>query len=151
MSDDERALPPPESELDTEPTDETPRRVRRGPLYRLGCVLGVLVWLVLLLVPCMFITLAARGEITFDTGALPDQRFRMWLIMEARQRGIGIEWPSVHAVDEQECLQVDVRFLLWTGAAQEPVSYCQCYTRQGENWIATESIGDVCAMLRQSR
>lgn len=118
---------------------------RRTPLQRLGCAVGLALWVIALIVPCIFITLAARGEITVDTGELPGQRLRLWLIMEARQRGVGIEWPSVHTVDDQTCLQIEASFLLWEGRDEEPISYCRCFERADDSWLEVSSYPGLCS------
>src|SRR5690606_22251398 len=94
---------------------------RRSPLRRVGCATGVILWVLVLLIPCIFITLAVRYEITVDTGSAPEQRLRLWLIMEAEQRGVGFSSTSVQESEAQTCVQTDVQFFLWQGQA-EPVS-----------------------------
>jgi len=122
-------------------------RKRRGPLARLGCALGLLIWAILILLPCILITLAVQGEINISTGDAPDQRLRIWLIMESAQRGIGISNVSIHEQDNgQTCLQTDTRFILWQGKA-DPVSYCECYQHEAgsEDWIPVEMTSEACA------
>lgn len=99
------------------------------PLRRLGCILITAIWFVILLIPLVFIVLAAQGEIRITTGDVPDQHIRLWLIGEPRQRGIGISSAGVHSRDDTNvCLQTSVNYLLWAGAS-EPSSYCECYQR----------------------
>lgn len=112
-------------------------RKKRGPLGRLGCALGLIIWAILILSPCILIALAVQGEISISTGDAPDQRLRIWLIMEAAQRGIGISNASVRSsVEGQTCLQTDAQFFLWQGRG-EPVSYCECYQHEAGSkaWI----------------
>ena len=127
--------------------DNTPPAVprRRGPLRRVGCTIGVILWVLVLLIPCIFITLAVRYEITVDTGSAPEQRLRLWLIMEAEQRGVGFSNTSVQESEGQTCVQTDVQFFLWQGAA-EPVSFCNCYERGAEDWINTSAQPGACAI-----
>jgi hypothetical protein len=120
---------------------------RRGPLARLGCALGLIIWAILILSPCILITLAVRGEINIPTGDAPDQRLRVWLIMETRQRGVGISNASIRERDDgQTCVQTETSFLLWLGEA-EPVSYCECYQHEdgSQDWIPTEMMSGLCA------
>lgn len=117
---------------------------KRSLIRRLGCGFALVLWALLLLSPCILITLAVRGEITFDTGSAPEQRFRMWLIMEPRERGIGISNGWIAHNENSMCVQTDVRFFLWQGAA-ESVSFCNCYDDR-ETPQLQESLMGVCAI-----
>lgn len=129
----------------SQPTPPPPRR--RGPLARLGCGLALVLWFLLILSPCMLFLLASRGELTLDLGGAPGQTARVWLVMEADERGIGWSIPSVQtrADDLVLCVQTDVRYLLWQGQA-EPVSYCECYqrTNSGADWTFADTLTGVC-------
>jgi hypothetical protein len=109
---------------------------RRSPIRRLGCAIAVILWFSVLLTPCLCLVLASQGEIAVRLGDLPGQSFRLWLLNESRQRGIGISRPSIYAGEGEGqnhvCVQTDVSFILWTGSA-EATSYCECYTRQDNN------------------
>ena len=140
MSDEQTITPMDDAEVST-----STARPQRGPLARLGCGVALVIWGLLLLTPCFFITLAVRGEISLDTGPAPEQRLRIWLIMEADERGIGISTTSSQQQAELTCIQTDVRFVLWEGEA-EPVSYCQCYDHPPDSdiWNLQEVTSDVC-------
>ncbi len=56
---------------------------RRTPLQRVGCGLGLLIWCVLLLMPCFFIVMAVQNEITITFSDVPGHAFRIWLVNEA--------------------------------------------------------------------
>ncbi|MBZ0291864.1 MAG: hypothetical protein K8L99_04780 [Anaerolineae bacterium] len=114
----------------------------RSLVRRLGCGLGLVLWALLLLSPCILITLAVRGEISIDTGSAPEQRFRMWLIMEANERGVGLSNGWVASAADPLCIQTDVKFYLWEGEA-EPVSFCKCYD-DGDNPQLQEMITGTC-------
>ena len=107
---------------------------RRSPLRRLGCTIAVIIWFIVLLTPCLCIVLASQGEIAVRLGDVPGQSFRLWLLNESRQRGIGISRPSVYASAEQSqvCIQTDVSFILWMGSAEATI-YCECYTQFDNN------------------
>lgn len=133
---------------DPAPEQEEPVIVRkkRGPFARLGCALGLVIWAVLILSPCILVALAARGEISITTGDAPEQRLRIWLIMEAAERGVGISTASIHEqANGQTCVQTDASFLLWQGKA-DPVSYCECYQHEtgSEDWIPTGTTPGKC-------
>ena len=112
---------------DQSQSGENPPLIKRHPLRRPGCVIGLVLWFILLLSPCFMILLAARGEISISTGDLPDQRIRVWLIQEARLSGIGVSSATVQAHDQQMCVQTNVNFMLWRGQA-DSTQYCDCYT-----------------------
>jgi hypothetical protein len=119
---------------------------RRSPLRRLGCVVGLVIWFTVLLLPCFLLILATQSEITISTGSAPGQQTRLWLISEADERGLALSTTSAWQDGENAlCVQTDVRFLLWAGSS-EPLSYCECYQRgsAGEAWSFTESINGAC-------
>lgn len=132
---------------DTPPETPPPPTRRRGPLGRLGCALGLLVWLVLILSPCLVFTLATQGEITVTVGGAPGQSARLWLVMEANERGLGLSLPTAQTSAEGDavCVQTDVRYLLWQGQA-ESVSYCECYRRAADEapWDFVTTIEGSC-------
>lgn len=140
------------SEIQNDPVPEQEEaapviRKRRGPLARLGCALGLVIWLILILSPCILIALAAQGEISISTGDAPDQRLRIWLIMEATQRGVGISNASIHAQESgQTCVQTETSFLLWQGKS-ESVIYCECYqhTDGSQDWTPMRLTTGACA------
>jgi hypothetical protein len=114
----------------TEPIETLPAPVRRrSPLRRLGCGIALVLWFLILLLPCALFTLATQGQITISQGGLPGQEIRVWLIMEVEQRGLGISSTSTHGSDPNAlCLQTNVSYLLWSGR-ENPNTYCDCYTR----------------------
>jgi len=116
-------------------------RPQRSPLKRPGCVVGLIVWFLILLTPCFFITLAVRGEISLTTGGAPEQRLRIWLIQEADQSGIGVSNADVRQNGETLC----VRFLLWRGEAQ-PTQYCECYIQNEDEYELTGIAQESCSL-----
>lgn len=120
---------------------------RRSPIRRVGCAILLVIWFVVLLLPCMFGLLLTRGEIMITTGSAPNQTLRLWLISEADERGLGLSSASVYsgANNNELCVQTDVRYLLWAGRA-EPVGYCECYTRSAPDqpWEYTDAIDATC-------
>jgi hypothetical protein len=117
---------------------------QRSPLKRPGCILGLILWFVVLLTPCFLIMLAVRGEISVTTGPVPEQRLRVWLIQEPDQSGIGISNVSVQGKDESLCVQTNVNFVLWRGEAQ-PTQYCECYALAGDSYEITEITQEACS------
>lgn len=126
------------------PVEETPRR--RRPARRAGCTIVVILWFLLLLTPCVCIALITQGEIIIPQGSAPGQEIRIWLIMEADQRGLGVSTTSVQQPQPSAlCVESDTRFLFWTGSA-EPLTSCVCYERTGEDqpWSTTSVANGVC-------
>lgn len=123
---------------------EVPRRHSR--LRRAGCIIALLIWFAILLLPCFLVVLAVQGEITVSTGGAPGQQTRLWLISEADERGLAISSASVTQTEPNAlCVQTDVRFLLWSGKA-EPSVYCECYVRENADtpWAAADTISGAC-------
>ena len=117
---------------------------RRHPLKRPGCVFGLILWFVVLLTPCFMIILAVQGEISIQTGSVPEQRVRIWLIQEANQSGVGISTPKTFAQNEAMCIQTNVTFMLWRGSS-DPTQYCECYTQSGADWQIISTNPGICA------
>jgi hypothetical protein len=98
----------------------------------------------LLLLPCAAIALIAQGEIAIQLGNVPGQSFRVWLIQDATERGLGIARPSLHTDENANiCLQTDTSFLLWMGKG-DSASNCECYARDGDNWKSVSSAQGSC-------
>jgi hypothetical protein len=111
---------------------------------RLGCAAGVVFWFVLLLLPCVIVLLVSQREVVIPLGSIPGQSARIWLIDEARERGIAFSMPSVHrGTDDLTCVQTDSRFLMWMGQG-DPTSYCECFRRIDENWQSQRSAVGAC-------
>jgi len=115
-------------------------------LRRLGCFLALLIWFVLLLLPCFAIFLISQGEVNIQTGDLPGQTLRVWIIEGVRERGIGISSPQVldAGVQNRSCLITSTHFLLWMGES-EPTQVCECYDKQSDaSWSPVEALVSVC-------
>lgn len=135
------------TDIQQQTTEAQPARLtRRNPIRRIGCWFGLLLWVVLMVSPCLLFVLATQGQITVTLGGAPGQEARVWLINEARVRGIAISWPSVHNENDTAlCVQTDTRFILWAGSG-DPATFCECYTRASPNdgWTAGESFSGSC-------
>lgn len=129
----------------TEMTNAAPRR---SLARRAGCTALLVLWFALLLVPCLCAVIAINQEVVLPVGGAPGQHIRVWLIMEAEQRGLGISTPRVSG-DEGAgaiCVETYNRFVLWQG--REPdVVYCECYERgaNGQGWALTSTSAQACA------
>jgi hypothetical protein len=75
---------------------------KRSPLRRLGCAVGLLLWAIIMISPCFLCVLATQGQITVTLGNAPDQQARVWLVNEARERGVGISWPTARYTQDQK-------------------------------------------------
>jgi hypothetical protein len=112
-----------------------------GIVKRIGCGFLIVLWFVILLLPCFLIVLATQQEITISQGSLPGQQIRIWLIMESEQRGVGISTTSSIEIGEISCLQTNVNYILWQGKG-DAASFCDCFSRFEDEWLlATTSQG----------
>jgi hypothetical protein len=118
---------------------------RSSPVRRVGCAFLLILWFALLLVPCGLFIMATQGQLTIAQGDLPGQEIRLWLIMEADQRGFGLSSTSATRSGNAACLQTDTRFLLWAGR-EDPLSYCECYEKADTEsvWTPTSTESGVC-------
>lgn len=137
-------------ELDEIITDETEESAppKAGCLRRLGCMGALVIWFIVMLFPCFVMALVFQKEISITTGELPDQRMRLWLVMEPRQEGLGFSNVSVTTDGARACMQTHVTFWLWEGEA-EPSEYCECYLRDAENerWLLESLTEAACSAL----
>ncbi|MBE2184068.1 MAG: hypothetical protein IAE89_11625 [Anaerolineae bacterium] len=108
---------------------------QRSRLRRVGCWVLVVIWFLVLLLPCFFFALAINQEIVIPTGSVPGQNIRIWLIMETHARGLGVSSAAAFSETENAaCLQTQTNFLLWSGSA-EPVQSCECYQRDSADEV----------------
>jgi hypothetical protein len=121
---------------------------RTNPLRRIGCILALVFWFALLLLPCFLIILATQNEIVISQGSLPNQEIRVMLIMEVEERGVMLSSTSTQSDAENNaiCLQTNVSYLLWQGSA-EPSAYCECYQqRQDSSYTPIELYAGNCTI-----
>lgn len=115
-------------------------------IRRAGCGVALIVWFLLLLTPCLLLVLAVQGDLRIATGSAPGQELRVWLIMEAETRGVGISNGVVRAVTEGGlCVETQITYALWAGSEDGSV-YCECYGRsnESEEWSSVSSLGGDC-------
>ncbi len=113
-------------------------------LRRLRCGIGAVIWIILLLLPCIAIALISQGEIAVQLGDVPGQSLRVWLIQDASERGVGIARPSIHTdQNSNTCLQTDTSFIMWMGKG-DATSFCECYAHEGDTWKSVSSAQGSC-------
>lgn len=124
--------------------------MREVIIRRIWFYIGLLVWILILSIPFFFVILGMRGEMSFNLwGDVPDNRLRIWMVMEPDERGIGYSLPSV-VEREADALTVEthVRYALWQGEG-ENVAYCQHYVRDdGDSyWEMVETYEGDCEAI----
>jgi hypothetical protein len=90
-------------------------------LKRFFVVVFLVMWLVIMLFPCMAFNLALREEIQIGS---PDNHVRIFLLSEKQTEGIGVERKRPFPA-QFSCTQTTVTYLLWVGEG-ENVQYCHC-------------------------
>jgi len=98
------------------------------PVSRTSCLIAVGVWLFLMIVPCLAIALAMRGELAWKRGDFVEDR--VWIVNEPEAAGLGYSAARVAGSEAAGslCVRTQVYFLLWKGAS-ETTEYCECYTQ----------------------
>lgn len=91
-------------------------------LTRLGCLLLVLLWLILISFPFVAINLARQEQIQIGTNA--GTYLRLFLVSEKEFNGVAVEW-SRDLGGLYQCRQTSVSYWLWEGEG-ENANYCQC-------------------------
>jgi hypothetical protein len=124
---------------------------QRAWYKRPGCLVGVVVWFIVMLLPLFLFVLAIQGDITINhRGDVPNKfahpMLQVKLIMEMDYRGLSITTSSLNREDDTAiCIQNQTRYMLWQGSG-DPADYCQCYDRENANddWQRTEQTQDTC-------
>lgn len=121
-------------------------RARTGIRRILRFVL-VLLWLVLILTPCLALTLASQGEIRLRSGPAPEEELRLWLVQDAQRAGLAISNVARHDYELSKCFQTEARFLLWRGQQldeETATTFCSCYDKQDETFQRQEVVTGPC-------
>ena len=123
---------------------------RRNSLKRLGCLILLMLWFALLLLPCGLFYLAANGEIRLQHGDIPQSHAHplllISLVSEQNERGLRIEASHALAVEPGLCVETAVRFVLWqSSGGDQNARYCDCYTRgAADAWLLSETSPGAC-------
>ena len=110
-----------------------PRSAGDKPMTRRSCLVGLVLWLLVVTVPFCVVLFAIRGEVTWRRGPLVEDR--LWLVnlngAAGEESASGLAYSSTRLVGQPDptgrlCAQTHVVFLLWRGHS-EPADYCECY------------------------
>lgn len=91
-------------------------------LWRLGYLLALIIWLMVMAFPIFAFTLAGRGEMMF--GEPTGSHVRLFLLREPDAEGVGVEWTRPYS-SQPTCTHTSVTYIMWEGRNQN-TSYCQC-------------------------
>lgn len=91
-------------------------------LRRFFVMVFLVVWLGIMLFPCLAFNLALREEI--QIGGSTDNYARIFLLSEKQVEGIGVERKRPFP-GQSSCTQTTVTYFLWVGDG-ENAQYCQC-------------------------
>ena len=92
-------------------------------LKRLLIAVLLVVWLLIMLFPCMAFSLAMRTEL--QLGSNPNNHVRLFLVSEELGEGIGVEWKRPFSSTNAQCTQTAVNYIMWVGEGEDVV-FCQC-------------------------
>src|SRR5262245_51047915 len=92
--------------------------IPKNPLGRLGCGFVLLLWFIVLLLPCAMIYLAMGYTIAIPNGNIPEPeqhpRFEIQLVMEIKNRGFKVSSSSIASETEtQLCINNEANYVLW--------------------------------------
>ncbi|MFZ0545946.1 MAG: hypothetical protein WAM60_10940 [Candidatus Promineifilaceae bacterium] len=97
---------------------------------RVGYLLVILLWLILVSFPVVAFLLATNGEIQVGDSS---SGVRLFLLQDPDNQGLVFQWSRPYsrsgAADESvsECTRTTLRYLLWEGdASGQNTDYCQC-------------------------
>ncbi len=110
----------------------------RGVSPAVGCLSTLLVAVLAAGLLLIILSVALRGEARFSKGDLGE--LRLWLIRETANQGLGLSTTRIVAGRESSgevCIRTSARFLMIRSELEiEDVVFCDCYEKQGENWVA---------------
>jgi hypothetical protein len=120
------------------------RQTAKRILRRLGCGLVIAVWLVVMLLPCLLVTLLVQKELVIKRSDIPEDEYRLFILENQDERGFGLSRGSIVTGGEdtgEVCIITRVNYLLWEGEAENKV-YCDCYEKTAGEWSAVLIGGD---------
>jgi serine/threonine protein kinase len=124
-----------------------PQRKPGWQLRRLGCGVALAIWGVLMLWPCVLITVLIEGEFVVGLSDRPGHEVRMFNVESEDARGFGFSVAEVERENaDRLCIKTYVRYFIWRGD-NAPVDYCRCYTRRVDNWQASRAVNAACEPL----
>lgn len=94
-------------------------------LKRIGYLVLLLFWLIIMAFPTFAFFLATNGEVKF--GSETQTHLRFFMVQEETSAGVGIEWVR-DAWQVENCTRTTLNYFLWEGNnGKQNVSFCQCY------------------------
>mgnify|MGYP006979900197 CR=1 FL=1 len=139
--------------------DEYYERTRK-PLFkmptsragRFGCGVLIMVWFLILLLPCAMVWLATGNTLSIPRNNVPEPELHpaleIQLIMEIDNRGFKITGTNINRIDDLNlCIENNINYLLWeSDTTASPATYCQCYQRQDNQseWEFLQQLESAC-------
>jgi len=120
------------------------RKSARRWFNRSSCCVMFAVWVIVMLMPCFFVTLLVNKEIVFSRSDLPEHEYRLFILEETDLRGFGFSRARVEsggADEDNFCMVTSISYLLWEGEG-DGLTYCNCYEKAGEDWSPVMVGGD---------
>lgn len=110
------------------------------PMTRRGCLIGLLIWAVVMLLPLVVIIFFLQGEVAWERGPFVEDR--LWLVRTDEdgrgERMSGLAYGAMRisegrpGTSDTVCVTTRVYFWMWRGESEsEAVTYCECYAPTG--------------------
>lgn len=127
---------------------------------RFGCGAFLIVWFVLIMLPCPIFVLAIQREVTVKWSDIPQDELRIWLIQQPKLRGVA--WSNARRVTVENvssalaptgkatCTIIDSSFFLWEGKA-DAAHQCSCYVQQDQTWRSIAEGPAACQLAGETR
>jgi hypothetical protein len=122
-------------------------RTRRGKIL---FALGLILWFSVLMLPCGLFWFASGGEIILHHANIPEPvthpLLQIGTVMNSQESGMQITTSYITTqTDTDMCVQTNVSYLLWKSRSENPnTSFCDCYQRENESWLATSTTSGNC-------
>lgn len=136
-----------EEDLNQEEAVPTQRKRELPFSPAVGCLLSIGIGLLAAFIVFQGLKLVRQGELSLGGGELTPRR--VWLVSGPDNAGLAYESSAVtrgSRADDSVCVRTKVRFFLWrSDDSARPASYCECFERQGDDWLsvgACESAGE---------
>lgn len=94
-------------------------------LRRLGYLLLLIIWLLVMAFPTFAFFLATQDEM--QLGSDPRSHVRFFMVQEESSSGVGVEWVR-SARQAENCTRTSLRYYFWEGNGEgKNVDFCQCF------------------------
>lgn len=126
--------------------------IPQSRIGKVGCGIALVLWFMLLTLPCAMFWFASGNEIQLQHGSVPEAYdhplLEIGLIMTTENRGVKFKSSQIFSQgDNAVCVQTNLNYVLWYSREENPAtSFCNCYERSDTagTWSGTGTTDGDC-------